>query len=192
MSEETPSHKVPRTGSLTTEPEVMSPTDKLAYTPEEVAKLLGLHPNSVYQMLKSGELPGVKAGRKWLVSKRRFHGWLDGEDRVIARRQRRTRSGQRQEYSYCPMIWLKSEDGARRQLWAGTFRTKAEAKAEERKRPQERDAGAELAKAILTMNDVFDQYLSEKQTKVKASALQRSKELLQHLRPIFGQSSSLP
>ena len=36
------------------------------------------------------------------------------------------------------------------------------------------------------MNDVFDQYLSEKQTKVKASALQRSKELLQHLRPIFG------
>ena len=52
---------------------------KQAYTPEEVARILGLHPNSVYQMLKNGELPGVKAGRKWLVSKRRFHGWLDGE-----------------------------------------------------------------------------------------------------------------
>src|SRR5690606_37828390 len=30
------------------------------------------------------------------------------------------------------------------------------------------------------------QYLLEKQTKVKASALQRSKELLKHLRPIIG------
>ena len=66
--------------SLAEESEVMSPITKQAYTPEEVAKLLGLHANSVYQMLKNGELPGIKAGRKWLISKRRFHGWLDGGD----------------------------------------------------------------------------------------------------------------
>ncbi len=56
----------------------MSSTDRQAYTPEEVAKLLGLHANSVYTMLKSGELPGVRAGRKWLISKRRLYAWLDG------------------------------------------------------------------------------------------------------------------
>jgi excisionase family DNA binding protein len=56
----------------------MSSTDRQVYTPEEVAKLLGLHPNSVYTMLKSGELPGVRAGRKWLISKRRLDAWLDG------------------------------------------------------------------------------------------------------------------
>ena len=58
--------------------EVMSSTSKEVYSPEEVASLLGLHPNSVYTLLKTGELPGMKAGRKWLISKRRFDGWLHG------------------------------------------------------------------------------------------------------------------
>ena len=65
-------------GSLTTETEVMSDDDRRAYTPEEVSRLLGLHINSVYTMLKSGDLPGIRAGRKWLISKRRFEAWLDG------------------------------------------------------------------------------------------------------------------
>ena len=69
----------PNGPSLAGELEVMSSITKQAYTPEEVAKLLGLHPNSVYQMLKNGELPSVKAGRKWLISKRRLQVWLDGE-----------------------------------------------------------------------------------------------------------------
>ena len=56
----------------------MSNDDRRAFTPEEVAKLLGLHINSVYAMLKSGALPGIKAGRKWMISKRRFDAWLDG------------------------------------------------------------------------------------------------------------------
>jgi excisionase family DNA binding protein len=67
-------------GSLTTDVEVTSSIDRQVYTPEEVAKLLGLHANGVYSMLKSGELPGMKAGRKWLISKRRFEAWLDGGD----------------------------------------------------------------------------------------------------------------
>ncbi len=67
-------------GSLTGKVEVTSFTNRLALTPEEVARLLGLHPNSVYAMLKNGTLPAVKAGRKWLISKRRFDTWLDGED----------------------------------------------------------------------------------------------------------------
>ena len=57
--------------------EVMS-DDRQVYTPEEVARMLGLHLNSVYTMLNNGELPGVKAGRKWLISKRRFEAWLNG------------------------------------------------------------------------------------------------------------------
>ena len=64
--------------SLTTEPEVMSDDERRAYTPEEVARMLGLHANSTYSMLKNGELPAVKAGRKWLIAKRRFKAWLDG------------------------------------------------------------------------------------------------------------------
>jgi excisionase family DNA binding protein len=64
--------------SIAAKVEVTSNADRRAYTPEEVARLLGLHPNSVYTLLKSGDLPGIKAGRKWLISKRRFEAWLDG------------------------------------------------------------------------------------------------------------------
>lgn len=67
--------------SLTAEPEVMSSIDRQVFSPEEVAKLVGLHPNSIYSMLKNGELPGIKAGRKWLISKRRFEAWLEGDER---------------------------------------------------------------------------------------------------------------
>ena len=104
---------------------------------------------------------------------------------MIYKRKRRTPPGRRQEYSYCPMLWIRDGDG-RRQVWGGSFKTKAEAKAEERRLLQERDARADLVKTKLTLNDVFDQYLKEKQTKVKASSLQRSRELLEHLRPILG------
>ena len=58
--------------------EVMSTVDRQVYTPEEVAKMLGLHSNSVYAMLKNGTLPGMKAGGRWLISKKRFDAWLDG------------------------------------------------------------------------------------------------------------------
>ena len=59
--------------------EVMSPTDRQVFSPEEVARMLGVHANTVYSMLKAGELPALKAGRKWLISRRRFAAWLDGE-----------------------------------------------------------------------------------------------------------------
>jgi excisionase family DNA binding protein len=66
-------------GSTHAEVEVMSSTDRLALTPEEVSQMLGLHLNSVYSMLKDGSLPAIKAGRRWLISKRRFEAWLDGD-----------------------------------------------------------------------------------------------------------------
>ena len=70
----------PEAASMPAEAEVMSSTDRRTYTPEEVARLLGIHLNSVYSMLKMGSLPAVRAGRRWLISKKRFEVWLDGED----------------------------------------------------------------------------------------------------------------
>lgn len=66
---------------MAAESEVMSSIERKTLYPEEVARLLGIHPNSVYSMLKDGSLPGLKAGRRWLISKRRFDAWLDGEGR---------------------------------------------------------------------------------------------------------------
>jgi integrase len=103
---------------------------------------------------------------------------------VIAKRKRASK-GKRQEYSYSPMIWVKEATG-RRQVWGGSFRTKAEAKAEERRLLQERDAGGDLVRSKVAVAQVFDQYIAEKRSKVKASTLQRSQELLNLLRPLLG------
>ena len=36
-------------------------------TPEEVADELGLSLTTVYNLLRKGQLPGVKVGRKWII-----------------------------------------------------------------------------------------------------------------------------
>jgi excisionase family DNA binding protein len=50
----------------------------------DVAQLLGVGTNTVYQMLRSGQIPARKAGDKWIISRRRFHDWLDGDGQVPA------------------------------------------------------------------------------------------------------------
>lgn len=54
------------------------------FTVREVAALLGVGPSTVYQMLRSGELPARRAGDRWIISRRRVLAWLDGDDQVTA------------------------------------------------------------------------------------------------------------
>jgi hypothetical protein len=87
------------------------------------------------------------------------------------------------------MVWVKDASG-RHQHWGGSFRTKAEAKGEERHLLLERDGGAQLKAVKLTMAEVFDQYIAEKRSKVKSSTLQRSEELLAHFVPLIGSTKA--
>jgi excisionase family DNA binding protein len=50
------------------------------YTVQEVAELLGVGTGTVYQMLRVGEIPARRAGDRWIISRRRVHAWLDGDD----------------------------------------------------------------------------------------------------------------
>ena len=43
--------------------------EKLVYSVEEAAKLLGIGRSSAYEAARSGELPVIRIGRRWLVSK---------------------------------------------------------------------------------------------------------------------------
>src|SRR5688572_26928881 len=97
---------------------------------------------------------------------------------MIAKREAKARAGRRQRFAYSPMIWVKDASGDRRQLWGGTFPTLAEAKVAERKLLLDRDAGADLRPSTITVADVCHQYLQVKQGQVRASTLQRSRELL--------------
>ena len=49
------------------------------YTAEEVARMLGLSLDAVYDGRRRGEIPGLKIGNRVLFPRRRFDAWLNGE-----------------------------------------------------------------------------------------------------------------
>jgi len=52
--------------------------ERMAYSPQEAASMLGLCLNSVYKMLKRGQLRGVKVDRKILIPKSELVRLLSG------------------------------------------------------------------------------------------------------------------
>ncbi|MCF7550903.1 helix-turn-helix domain-containing protein [Pseudonocardia sp. WMMC193] len=54
-------------------------TARLTYTVEQVATLLDLSRGIAYQHVRDGVIPAQRVGRRWLISRRRFHAWLDGQ-----------------------------------------------------------------------------------------------------------------
>jgi excisionase family DNA binding protein len=49
---------------------------RLAYSPDEVAELLGISRELVHDLLRTGQLGSVKAGRRRLISKRHLEAFL--------------------------------------------------------------------------------------------------------------------
>ncbi len=46
-------------------------------TPEEVAAMTGLHPESVRRLCRQGRLPAAKVGRKWRFSPEVLERWVE-------------------------------------------------------------------------------------------------------------------
>ena len=57
-------------------------TTRLTYTVDEVAHLLNLSRGITYQYVRDGVIPADRLGRRWLVSRKRFHAGLDGRQEV--------------------------------------------------------------------------------------------------------------
>ena len=47
----------------------MTNEERLVYTVEEAGKLLGIGRSAAYEAARCGELPVIRIGRRWLVSK---------------------------------------------------------------------------------------------------------------------------
>lgn len=63
----------------------MLENQKLAYSPEEVAKLLGLHLNTVRKHIKQGLLPARKLGHRVLIPAHALRAWLEGKENPAGR-----------------------------------------------------------------------------------------------------------
>jgi excisionase family DNA binding protein len=53
--------------------------ERLAYSPEEAAELLGISRELVHDLLRTGQLGSVKAGRRRLIGKHHLEAFLAGE-----------------------------------------------------------------------------------------------------------------
>ncbi|MFY9812957.1 MAG: helix-turn-helix domain-containing protein [Dehalococcoidales bacterium] len=56
--------------------------ERMAYSPMEAASSLGLCLNSIYKMLKRGQLRGVKIDRKILIPKSELERLLSGKPKA--------------------------------------------------------------------------------------------------------------
>jgi excisionase family DNA binding protein len=53
--------------------------ERLAYSPEEAAELLGISRELVHDLLRTGQLGSVKAGRRRLIGKHHLEAFLAGD-----------------------------------------------------------------------------------------------------------------
>jgi excisionase family DNA binding protein len=56
----------------------MNRAEPLTYSVDEVAELLGIARGVAYECVRNGSIPATRVGRRWLVSRKRFHAWLEG------------------------------------------------------------------------------------------------------------------
>ena len=54
-------------------------TERLAYSPDEAAELLGISRELVHDLLRTGQLESVKAGRRRLIARRHLEAFLAGD-----------------------------------------------------------------------------------------------------------------
>lgn len=47
------------------------------YTVPQTATLLGISAGLAYELVRAGEIPAKRLGRRWIVPRDRFHSWLN-------------------------------------------------------------------------------------------------------------------
>jgi len=57
---------------------VIGTVTRLTYTVDEVAYLLSLSRGITYQYIREGVIPAERVGKRWVVSRKRLHAWVDG------------------------------------------------------------------------------------------------------------------
>lgn len=52
--------------------------ERLTYTVDEAAQVLGVSRGVAYDQVRSGEIPARRLGKRWVIPKSQLHAWLNG------------------------------------------------------------------------------------------------------------------
>lgn len=61
-------------------PTIFNLAHRLAYTVPEVAQLLGLSIDKVYELVRANIIPHLRLGRRIIIPRKRFEAWLNSSD----------------------------------------------------------------------------------------------------------------
>lgn len=53
--------------------------ERAVYTVKETARLLSLSLNTTYALVRTGRIPAVQLGGRWVIPCQRFHQWLNDQ-----------------------------------------------------------------------------------------------------------------
>ena len=56
-------------------------SERMTYTVDEVAELLGLARGTAYARVRDGSIPARQMGRRWVISRSSFDAWLNNATR---------------------------------------------------------------------------------------------------------------
>lgn len=56
-----------------------APVEPAVYTVEEAAALLGVARTTAYELVRDRTIPARRLGGRWVISRARFHAWLDSD-----------------------------------------------------------------------------------------------------------------
>ena len=51
--------------------------EKLTYSVQEAAELLGISKSYAYELVRNGTIPALELGRKKIIPKETFHAWVN-------------------------------------------------------------------------------------------------------------------
>lgn len=60
------------------QPQGEATATRAVYTVKEAARLLSISVSTAYALVRSGDIPAERLGRRWVIPRVRFHAWLDG------------------------------------------------------------------------------------------------------------------
>lgn len=52
--------------------------EKMVYSTQEVAELLGISRSFAYELVRNGTIPSLELGKKRLIPKEKFAEWING------------------------------------------------------------------------------------------------------------------
>jgi len=55
----------------------VTPVEHAVYTVREVSVLLALSVGNTYALVRTGTIPAIRLGRRWVIPRQRFHEWIN-------------------------------------------------------------------------------------------------------------------